>query len=205
MTSMNTMSRILLVLLLAATATACGEKQTESGAHAEAAGHEDGGHEEDGHEEAEAGHEEGAAATTIPAKTAETSGIKVAAAGPGFIADEHEVQGLLTPVEGRVAKVMARFPGPIRTLRANIGDRVRAGQPLAVIESNLSLTTYTVPSPISGVVLQRSTSVGAVAGGTIPHVYPLTGRCRSLAGSITTPPAIIHHFQIPYHFVGVLV
>ncbi len=73
------------------------------------------------------------------------------------------MQGLLTPVEGRIAQVMARFPGPIRSLRANVGDRVRAGQPLATIESNLSLTTYTVPAPISGVVLARNASIGTVA------------------------------------------
>lgn len=161
MTSMNMIPRILLMLLLPAAMTACGGKtgdatQTASATHAEETGHEEGGH------------EEGAAATTIPAKTAEASGIRVAAAGPGTIADEHEVQGLLTPVEGRVAKVMARFPGPIRALRANVGDRVRAGQPLASIESNLSLTTYTVASPISGVVLQRSASVGAVASEGMP-------------------------------------
>lgn len=102
--------------------------------------------------------------TRIDAAIAQDSGIRVAPAGAGVIADEHEVQGLLTPIEGRAAHVMARFPGPIRSLRANVGDRVRAGQPLATIESNLSLTTYTVTAPISGVVLARSASVGAVAG-----------------------------------------
>lgn len=121
------------------------------------------------HEEGEAhaeeeGHEEAPDRTTIAAKVAQQAGIRVAPAAAGIIADEHEVQGLLTPVEGRVAKVMARFPGPIRSLRANVGDRVRAGQPLATIESNLSLTTYTVPAPISGVVLARNASIGTVAG-----------------------------------------
>lgn len=101
--------------------------------------------------------------TEIIRKIADDAGVRVQAAGPGIIADEHEVQGLLTPVEGRVAQVMARFPGPIRGLRANVGDRVRAGQPLATVESNLSLTNYTVTAPISGVVLARSASVGAVA------------------------------------------
>nr|WP_233264203.1 efflux RND transporter periplasmic adaptor subunit [Lysobacter panacisoli] len=101
--------------------------------------------------------------TTIPAHIAQQSGLRVAPAGPGTIADEHEVQGLLTPVEGRVANVAARFPGPIRALRANVGDTVRAGQPLATVESNLSLTTYTVNAPISGVVLARNASVGSVA------------------------------------------
>lgn len=101
--------------------------------------------------------------TEIAAKTAADSGIRTAPAGPGVIADEHEVQGLLTPMEGRVAHAMARFPGPVRSLRANVGDSVRAGQPLASVESNLSLTTYAVSAPISGVVLVRNASVGSVA------------------------------------------
>jgi cobalt-zinc-cadmium efflux system membrane fusion protein len=106
--------------------------------------------------------------TVIAAEVARQSGIRVAKAGPGVIADEHEVQGLLTPVEGRVARVMARFPGPIRALRAHVGDHVRAGQPLASIESNLSLSQYTVTAPIGGVVLSRSATVGDVAGEGAP-------------------------------------
>jgi cobalt-zinc-cadmium efflux system membrane fusion protein len=102
--------------------------------------------------------------TVIDAKVAQDSGLRVAPAGPGVIADEHEVQGLLTPVEGRVATAMARFPGPIRSLRANVGDQVRAGQVLASVESNLSLTQYSVTAPIAGIVLARNAAVGAVAG-----------------------------------------
>lgn len=106
--------------------------------------------------------------TRIAEATARTSGIRVAPAAAGMIADEHEVQGLLTPVEGRQAKVAARFPGPVRALRANLGDRVRAGQALATIESNLSLSTYTVTSPIDGVVLARNAAVGDVAAEGAP-------------------------------------
>lgn len=114
--------------------------------------------------------------TEIAASIAAQSGIRVAPAGPGVIADEHEVQGLLTPVEGRVAKVAARFPGPVRRLAANVGDQVRAGQALASIESNLSLTTYTVSTPISGVVLARNAEVGSVAaeGTTLFEVADLS-------------------------------
>lgn len=101
--------------------------------------------------------------TEITAKIAQEAGIRVAPATSGIIADEHEVQGLLTPVEGRIAKVAARFPGPVQRLNVNVGDQVRAGQTLASIESNLSLTTYAVTSPISGVVLARNASVGSVA------------------------------------------
>lgn len=106
--------------------------------------------------------------TTIRADVAAQAGIRVAPAGPGTIADDHEAQGLLTPIEGRVAKVTARFPGPVRSLGAGVGDRVRAGQPLAVIDSNLSLTAYTVTSPISGVVLAREAVIGAIASEATP-------------------------------------
>lgn len=146
-------------LLLAALAlTGCGKDAPAAGpadidpGHGEA-GHTDG---EDDHDAPER--------TTIAAAMAEQAGIRVAPVAAGTIADEHDVQGLLTPVDGRVAQVMARFPGPIRSLRANVGDSVRAGQVLASIESNLSLTTYTVSAPIAGVVLARQAQVGGVAG-----------------------------------------
>ncbi|WP_457318186.1 efflux RND transporter periplasmic adaptor subunit [Stenotrophomonas sp. P5_B8] len=145
-------------LLAALALTGCGKDAPAAGpadidpGHAEA-GHTDG---EDDHDAPER--------TTIAAAMAEQAGIRVAPVAAGTIADEHDVQGLLTPVDGRVAQVMARFPGPIRSLRANVGDSVRAGQVLASIESNLSLTTYTVSAPIAGVVLARQAQVGGVAG-----------------------------------------
>jgi cobalt-zinc-cadmium efflux system membrane fusion protein len=159
-------TRCLIVLFVLSLA-ACGGNAGSGTGH---------GHEKGPGKQAESGHgtghdehgEEPEASTVIEAAIAEASGIRVAPAGPGTIADEHEVQGLLTPVEGRVAKVTARFPGPIRRLAANVGDRVGAGQTLAVIESNLSLTNYTVTSPIAGVVLERNATVGAVAGEGMP-------------------------------------
>lgn len=100
--------------------------------------------------------------TRIATEIAEEAGIRGAYAGLGVIVDEHEVQGLLTPIEGRIARLAARFPGPVGRLNANVGDMVRAGETLATIESNLSLTNYAVSAPISGLVLARSTAVGAI-------------------------------------------
>ncbi|WP_233198662.1 MULTISPECIES: efflux RND transporter periplasmic adaptor subunit [Luteimonas] len=117
--------------------------------------HADDGHEDDAHADD---------ATTIAADIADDVGIRVAPAAAGTIADQHEVQGLLTTLETGNARVTARFPGPIRRLHAEVGDRVRAGQVLATIESNLSLSTYTVTAPISGTVLARNASVGQSAG-----------------------------------------
>ncbi|MFO1494892.1 MAG: efflux RND transporter periplasmic adaptor subunit [Lysobacterales bacterium] len=102
--------------------------------------------------------------TRIAAAVAAQAGIRVAAAGPGVIRDEHELQGLLTPIEGRHARLAARFPGPIRSVSVGVGDRVRQGQPLATVESNISLAPYTISAPIDGVVMARSATVGEIAG-----------------------------------------
>ncbi len=109
-------------------------------------------------------HHDEPARTTIPADIAESSGIVVAPAGPGTIRDEHDVQGLLLPVEGRHARVVARFPGPVTAVRVGVGDVVRKGQALATVESNLSLSAYTIVSPLSGTVLARDAGVGDLAG-----------------------------------------
>lgn len=102
--------------------------------------------------------------TTIPAAIAQEAGIATAAAAGGAIRDEHEVQGLITPVEGRHARIVARFAGPVREVRASVGDAVRAGQVLAVIESNVSLSNYSVTAPFAGTVLARNATVGDLAG-----------------------------------------
>jgi membrane fusion protein, heavy metal efflux system len=101
---------------------------------------------------------------TLPLKIAEEVGIKTARVAGGVIRDSHEVQGLLTPVEGRHARIRARFPGIVRSVRAGVGDVVKAGQALATVESNSSLTEYVVTAPFAGTVLDRSVALGDVAG-----------------------------------------
>lgn len=148
------LAALLLPLLLAA----CGGGDTAAGATA--------AHDDHDHAGGDAHADEDS--TVIADAQAEAAGIRVAPVAAGTIADEHEVQGLLTPVDGRVALVTARFPGPIRTLHANVGDRVRAGQVLASVESNLSLTAYSVGAPIAGVVLSRRPQVGGIASEALP-------------------------------------
>lgn len=161
---MNTHSHLPRCLLLFGTLllAACGKDATPAVATDDHTGTTARGEHadppQDAHEDAEDD------STVIPADIAREAGIRVAPAGPGTIADAHEVQGVLTPVDGRIAQATARFPGPVRSLRANVGDRVRAGQALASIESNLSLTSYTVSAPIGGVITARSAQLGEVVG-----------------------------------------
>jgi cobalt-zinc-cadmium efflux system membrane fusion protein len=117
-----------------------------------------------GDEEEHADEHTGSDSITLPANIATEVGIKTAPLTAGTIRDAHEVQGLLTPVEGRHARVRARYPGIVRAIAVGVGDQVKAGAPLATIESNSSLTDYIVTAPFAGTILDRSATVGDVAG-----------------------------------------
>ena len=68
---------------------------------------------------------------------ARLAGVATATAGPGTIRDELVLYGAIAPDATRVRDVRARFPGVIRSVARNVGDRVRSGETLATIESTL--------------------------------------------------------------------
>lgn len=57
-------------------------------------------------------------------------------------------------------RIHPTFPGLIIKVNKNLGDRVAAGETLATIESNVGIQTFTVTSPIAGLVLARKASEG---------------------------------------------
>lgn len=126
------------------------------------------GHEH-GEDEAEHGdeheHEEGEPdfARIDPAR-APALGLVTDTAGAQEVAETTTLTGRLIIDPKRVAAVRARFPGPVVRIHKEIGESVKAGESLADVESNESLTVYEVRSPLSGVVLERLTNVGDVAG-----------------------------------------
>lgn len=102
--------------------------------------------------------------TTIPATAAQEAGIKVEAAGPAVIRDTVHLMGTVAIDAGRHAAVKARFPGIVRQVAVQEGQRVQRGQPLVLVEGNDSLRSYAVTAPFDGVVLARNTNVGEGAG-----------------------------------------
>lgn len=101
--------------------------------------------------------------TTIPAAVAEASGVEIEQAGAQTIRDVAHLMGAVTLDANRHAQLRARFPGTVRAVNVEQGQRVRRGQPLLVIEGNDSMRTYPVNAPFDGVVISRSVSVGDVA------------------------------------------
>lgn len=102
--------------------------------------------------------------TRIAADIAEKAGIQTTEAGPGSIERTLTTYGQLTIAPEQIARVRARFPGVITKVNVRLGDRVAKGDLLAQVESNESLKTYDLRSPIAGVVTERQISVGEIAG-----------------------------------------
>lgn len=102
--------------------------------------------------------------TTIAPLSARQAGIVTATAGPALLDETTELMGKIELAPSATAEVGARFPGRVVAVAKNAGDRVVRGTLLARVESNESLQTYSVTSPISGVVLERRTNVGDVTG-----------------------------------------
>jgi cobalt-zinc-cadmium efflux system membrane fusion protein len=102
--------------------------------------------------------------TTIAADLATAAGIKTETAGPVTLVETLLLYGQIVPDPARQRDITARFPGIIQKVNKRLGDRVTAGEALAVIESNESLRTYTMQSPISGVITARNANPGEESG-----------------------------------------
>ncbi len=62
-------------------------------------------------------------------------GVELATAGPGSLKVEVEFPGEIGPDADRVAHVVPRVPGVVRDVRKVLGDRVRKGEVLVVLDS----------------------------------------------------------------------
>lgn len=123
-------------------------------------GHAETEHEHN-HGEDEAEHSD---QTEISDEAAANAEIKTLKAGPTTIHETIALTGRITLNPNTTANVKARFPGIVRSTNKGLGDTVVAGDVLATVESNDSLLAYSVKAPIGGVILQRNTNIGDVAG-----------------------------------------
>ena len=103
--------------------------------------------------------------TRIGAAVAEASGLQTEIAGPATIREIVTVYGRVVSNPENVSHVNARFDGVIRSASASIGDVVREGQILAVIEANDSLNSYSITAPIGGTIIERHANPGETTGG----------------------------------------
>jgi cobalt-zinc-cadmium efflux system membrane fusion protein len=89
--------------------------------------------------------------------------LKTTEAGPHPLASLLDVNGEVELPPNRQAEVSLRISGQVKELYANLGDSVRAGQHLALIQGRLvgdPPATVTIDSPMNGVVDMRSVVLG---------------------------------------------
>ncbi len=76
------------------------------------------------------------------------------------IARTIEIPGEIGYNEERLIHITPRYAGAIREVRKRLGDEVRRGETLAVVESNTSLTPYAIEAPIAGRVVDVHAALG---------------------------------------------
>ncbi len=142
-----------------------GDDHSEEGdSHKKVDSHDDHGHGGESHgDEHGDEHEEGK--TEIAPDAAKKAGISIEKTAPAMIGKVIALTGRITLNQNAKAEVRARFPGIVRSVKANLGETVQKGQVLAVVESNESLNNYNVTAPIDGTILARNTNLGDVANG----------------------------------------
>jgi membrane fusion protein, heavy metal efflux system len=89
--------------------------------------------------------------------------IELLPAGPRDLREILRLNGIILPNQEALVKVTSRFPGVIRSMRKRLGDKVKKDEVLATVESNQSLTTFELKSPIDGTVIDRDGTLGEFA------------------------------------------
>lgn len=107
-------------------------------------------------EHAEHGHD---AHETFSVEDFAEFGVRLATAGRGEVDVGVELPGEVRPNADRIAHIAPRYPGIVREVLKHVGDRVRAGDVLARIESE-SLAVYDVRAGFDGTVIDKHITPG---------------------------------------------
>jgi len=92
-------------------------------------------------------------------------GIEVKEAGPGVIINHIDLTGEIKAEPSRLSHIIPRFPGIVKEVYKTVGEKVKQGELLALIESNESLTTYEVKSLVDGIIIELHLAKGDLVGG----------------------------------------
>jgi len=99
---------------------------------------------------------------------AHAAGIETVVAGQAQIRTTLTLHGTIRPNAEREQDIRARYAGVVRDVNKRVGDPVAASDELLRVESNESLQTYGIRSPIPGRVIERRTNPGdAVDSSTV--------------------------------------
>jgi cobalt-zinc-cadmium efflux system membrane fusion protein len=102
--------------------------------------------------------------TLIEEKVAQAMDIETEFVGSATLHKTVKAYGKLVLPANAKRNVQARFEGEIKRMHVGLGDTVKEGQLLATIESNESLQSFEIKSPIDGVISQQQANTGEQTG-----------------------------------------
>lgn len=76
-----------------------------------------------------------------------------------------DVMGKIIPNEELTVYISPRFPGVVKAVNKKLGDSVRKGETLALIESNESMRDYEIKSEIDGMIIKKNINLGMYLNG----------------------------------------
>jgi len=98
--------------------------------------------------------------------------ISIGTAGPGKLQIQITVPGEVVIPPDNLAHIHPRFPGMVKEVKKHIGEYVREGEVLAIIESNESLTDYQLKSLINGTIVEKHITRGEIVEADMsPHGF----------------------------------
>lgn len=121
-------------------------------------------------EQKEGGHEEEEEAIKLTEEQLKNGGIELAKTGPIKIRSTLPLFGLIAINTEKSESLSARFPGVLRSVTRQLGDHVKAGETLAIVESNESLSRYPIKASINGVITDKQATTGAQTGDKVLFV-----------------------------------
>ncbi len=92
-------------------------------------------------------------------------GIEVKEAGPGVIKNHIDLTGEIKAEPSMLSHIGPRYEGIVKEIYKTVGEKVKQGDVLALIESSESLTTYDVKSLIDGTIISLHMAKGDLVGG----------------------------------------
>ena len=96
---------------------------------------------------------------TFSVEDFERFGVRLSSAAPGEVDLGVELPGEVRPNADRIAHIAPRFPGLVREVRKYVGDHVRAGEVLAIVESE-NLSPFELKAAFEGTIIDKHISPG---------------------------------------------
>ncbi|QEG35858.1 efflux RND transporter periplasmic adaptor subunit [Bythopirellula goksoeyrii] len=117
---------------------------------------------DDGHDHGESSGDEGHNENFVELSPdrAKKAGLQIVSAGPAQLQDSLKLYGETTINSNNIIHVVPRFAGTIQKVNKELGSPVKAGELLATIQSNESLSPYDIKAELDGVVISKDATRG---------------------------------------------